>query len=102
MQYRTYQQIIETARREHASLVAWFDRPSFGDAPASVRGAAKARAYQLENMVVEILRAALGDDGRDEHAARWAEGTMHGARQDCCVKRPHGNHGDTINKMKLQ
>ena len=81
MQYQPYQHLLETTRREHASLVAWFDRPSFGDAPASVRGAAQARAYQLENMVVEILRAALGDDVRDEHAAR----------QDCCVKCPNGN-----------
>lgn len=96
MQYQPYQYMLETARREHASLVAWFDRPSFGDAPASVRGAAEARAYQLENMVAEILQAALGD-GRDEHAARGAEGTMHGARQDICVKCPYGNHGDNNN-----
>ena len=97
MQHQTYQPILETARREHASLVAWFDRPSFGDAPASVRGAAQARAYQLENMVFEILQAALGDDGRDEHADRWAEGTMHGGRHAHCVKCPHGNHGDNKN-----
>lgn len=97
MQYQPYQNILEAARREHASLVAWFDRPSFCDAPASVRGAAQARAYELGNMVFEILQAALSDDGRDEHAARGAEGTMHGARQDICVKCPLGNHGDNNN-----
>ena len=88
MQHQAYQQILETARREHASLVAWFDRPSFGDAPASVRGAAQARAYQLENMVVEISQAALDDGGRGEHAARWPEGTMDGGRQNGSDETP--------------
>ena len=97
MQYQPYQSILETAKREHASLLAWFDRPSFSDAPASVRGAAQARAYELEGMVFEILQAALGDSGRGEHAARWAEGTMHGGRQDSSVSSPPGNHGDNKN-----
>ena len=78
-----YQHILETVKREHASLIAWFDRPSFGDAPASVRAAAQARAYELEGMVFEILQAALGDSGRCYPAARWAEETMHGGRQVC-------------------
>ena len=97
MQYQPYQYRLETVRREHASLVAWFDRPSFGDAPASVRGAAQARAYELEDMVFEILQAALGDSERGEHAARWAEETMHGGRQDSSVSAPLGNHGDNKN-----
>ena len=97
MQYQPYQSILETAKREHASLLAWFDRPSFSDAPASVRGAAQARAYELEGMVFEILQAALGDSGRGEHAARWPEGTMDGGRHDSSVSAPHGNHGDNKN-----
>ena len=65
MQHQTYQQILKTARREHAGLVAWFDRPSFSDAPASVRGAAQARAYELEKLAIEISsQAALDYDAR--------------------------------------
>ena len=43
--------------------------------------------YQPYQQILEAARREYAS-GRGEHAARGAEGTMHGARQDSSVKPP--------------
>ena len=78
--------IIDAAINERASLLRLLCSAALH--PAGVRGAIL-RVAELNRLIEGLRRVAP--------AARWAEGTMHGVRQDSCAKCPNGNHGDNKN-----